>query len=226
MSLTNTWIRSHQILRCLQLLKYRPLTVRLSGDYSTAAANENEKPHETPENKSNSSESDKTLDISPELAECLKAKETLTEKVAEFTDKYKRALAETENVRQRMQRQIDDAKLFGIQGFCKDLLEVADILQKATTSIPSDKLNDSPYLKSLFEGVEMTDTQLQKVFKKHGLVQIDPIGEKFNPNFHEALFEQPIPGKEPGTVAVVTKIGYKLHERTIRPALVGVVKKL
>lgn len=124
-----------------------------------------------------------------------------------------------------MQRQIQEAKLFGIQGFCKDLLEVADILQKATSSVPSEEINDkNPHLKNLFEGLQMTETQLQKVFHRHGLQQICPIGEKFDPNLHEALFEQIVEGKEPGTVSMVTKIGYKLHERTIRPALVGVVK--
>lgn len=143
-----------------------------------------------------------------------------------FQDKYKRSLAEMENVRQRMQKQINDAKLFGIQGFCKDLLEVADILTKANESVPRDEVTEAnPHLKNLFEGLTMTETQLQKVFTRNGLEMINPPeGEKFDPNFHEALFEQQVPGKESGTVAVVTKVGYKLHSRTLRPALVGVFK--
>jgi molecular chaperone GrpE len=140
-------------------------------------------------------------------------------------DKYIRSLAETENVRQRLMKQVNDAKLYGIQGFCKDLLEVADILQTATATVPQDKLPVNPHLKDLFEGLTMTDTQLQKVFSKHGLHPIQPAeGEKFDPNIHEALFQVPAPGKEEQTVAVVQKIGYKLHERTLRPALVGVFK--
>ena len=124
-----------------------------------------------------------------------------------------------------MQRQVQDAKSFGIQGFCKDLLDVADVLERATTTVPAEALTDkNPHLKNLFEGLQMTEGQLQKVFRTHGLLKIDPLGEKFDPNYHEALFEQVVEGKEAGTVAVVTKIGYKLHERTIRPALVGVVK--
>lgn len=167
--------------------------------------------------------SDQTANVGME--ELIKEKDVLSERIKELDDKYKRALAETENVRQRMQRQIQDAKLFGIQGFCKDLLEVADILQKATTSVPQEELNEkNPHLRNLYEGLQMTETQLQKVFRSNGLVQINPVGDKFDPNFHEALFEQVFNGKEPGTVAIVTKIGYKLHERTIRPALVGVVK--
>lgn len=138
-------------------------------------------------------------------------------------DKYKRSLAETENVRTRMKKQVDDAKLFGVQNFCKDLLEVADILAKATESVPTSQKTDIT-LEQMQEGLRLTERQLLKVFEKHGLVKISPAeGEKFDPNFHEALFQQPASGdKAPGTIAVVSKIGYKLHSRTLRPALVGV----
>ena len=125
-----------------------------------------------------------------------------------------------------MQKQISDAKLFGIQGFCKDLLEVADILGAATGTVPMEEVNKNLHLKTLYEGLTMTQSQLQKVFIRHGLHKLDPEeGEKFNPHVHEALFEQPLEGRTPGTIATVTKIGYRLHERTIRPALVGVVKR-
>ncbi|KAM3938701.1 grpE protein homolog 1, mitochondrial isoform 2-T2 [Leptodactylus fuscus] len=143
----------------------------------------------------------------------------------EEQDKYKRALADTENLRQRSQKMVEDAKLYGIQGFCKDLLEVADILEKATQSVPKEEIkDDNPHLKNLYEGLVMTEVQMQKVFKKHGVVKLNPVGAKFDPYEHEALFHTPVEGKEPGTVALVTKVGYKLHERTLRPALVGVVK--
>lgn len=143
-----------------------------------------------------------------------------------FQEKYIRALAETENVRQRMNKQVDDAKLYGIQGFCKDLLEVADILGTATTSVPQEQLTDAnPHLKNLFDGLKMTETQLQKVFGKHGLFKIAPSeGEKFDPNFHEALFQVPTSDKKGDTIAIVQQIGYRLHDRTLRPARVGVFK--
>ncbi|ELU08444.1 hypothetical protein CAPTEDRAFT_165833, partial [Capitella teleta] len=166
-------------------------------------------------------------DDTNEAVKALEEEKTkLMEKLEDVQDKYKRSLAETENVRNRMQKQINDAKLFGIQGFCKDLLEVADILSKANESVPKDEVtNGNPHLKNLFEGLTMTETQLTKVFTRNGLEMINPAeGVKFDPNIHEALFEQPVPDKEPGTVAVVTKVGYKLHNRTIRPALVGVFK--
>ena len=136
-----------------------------------------------------------------------------------------RSLAETENVRQRMRKQVEDTKLFGIQGFCKDLLEVADILNTATVSVPRDQLSTNSHLSSLFEGLLMTQGHLKKVFGKHGLYQISPSnGEKFDPNIHEALFQVPTTENEPDTVAIVEKIGYALHGRTVRPALVGVFK--
>ncbi|XP_011686880.1 PREDICTED: grpE protein homolog, mitochondrial [Wasmannia auropunctata] len=156
--------------------------------------------------------------INKELAELKESKDTLE-------DKYKRALAEGENIRVRLTKQINDAKLFGIQGFCKDLLDVADVLGKATESVPKDELTEqNPHLKSLYEGLVMTEAQLHKVFKKHGLVSLNPVNEKFDPNEHEALFQQEVEGKESGTIVVVSKVGYKLHERIVRPALVGVAK--
>lgn len=134
-------------------------------------------------------------------------------------------MADSENMRKRLTKQIDDAKIFGIQSFCKDLLEVSDILGHATEAVPKEELTDkNPHLKALYEGLTMTKAQLNQVFKRNGLEQINPIDEKFNPNYHEALFQQEVPNKEPNTVVVVSKIGYKLHERVIRPALVGVSK--
>ncbi|KAM6220814.1 grpE protein homolog 1, mitochondrial [Rhynchocyon petersi] len=155
----------------------------------------------------------------------LEEKVKLEEQLKETTEKYKRALADTENLRQRSQKLVEEAKLYGIQGFCKDLLEVADILEKATQSVPKEEVReDNPHLKSLYEGLVMTEVQMQKVFTKHGLLRLNPIGAKFDPYEHEALFHAPVEGKEPGTVALVSKVGYKLHGRTLRPALVGVAK--
>ncbi|XP_033324915.1 grpE protein homolog, mitochondrial Roe1 [Megalopta genalis] len=187
----------------------------------------------TEEKKSDSGEQNSPLSDPTETEKKLKADLELINKEltdlrsskSELEDKYKRALADGENLRIRLMKQIDDAKLFGIQSFCKDLLEVADILGKATESVPKDELtNENPHLKTLYEGLTMTEAQLHKVFKKHGLVSLNPMNEKFDPNQHEALFQQEVEGKEPGTVVVVSKLGYKLHERVVRPALVGVAK--
>jgi len=143
----------------------------------------------------------------------------------DFEDKYKRALAESENMRVRLTKQINDAKLYAVQGFCKDMTEISDILRMAIESVPKDQLsNDNPHLKNLYDGLTMTESRLFQVFKNHGLVQINPMNEKFNPNEHEAVVHQPMEGKESGTVIFVSKLGYKLHERVIRPAVVGVAK--
>lgn len=102
---------------------------------------------------------------------------------------------------------------------------MADILGKATESVPPEEITDTnPHLKSLFQGLKMTEAQLTAVFKRHGVQVINPVGEKFDPHRHDALFQQAVEGFEPGHVCVVTKLGYSLHERTIRPALVGVAK--
>ena len=132
-----------------------------------------------------------------------------------------RALAETENVRHRMEKQLEDVRAFGIEGFAKDLLEIADILEKAIGSVNIDAIKEkNEQFKSLHEGLVMTDTQLQKIFKKNGLEKIDPVGHKFDPNLHEALYQ--VEGDKPGCVVDVTQIGYMLRGRTIRPAKVGV----
>ncbi|XP_057600531.1 grpE protein homolog 1, mitochondrial-like [Hippopotamus amphibius kiboko] len=163
----------------------------------------------------------------------MEEKVKLEEQLKETMEKYKRALADTENLRQRSQKLVEEAKLYGIQGFCKDLLEVANILEKATQCVPKEEIrDDNPHLENLYEGLMMTEVQIQKVLTKHGLLRLDPVGAKFDPvgaKFdpyeHEALFHTPVEGKEPGTVALVNEVGCKLHGRTLRPILVGVVKE-
>jgi molecular chaperone GrpE len=128
---------------------------------------------------------------------------------------------------------IDDAKSFGIQGFCKDLLEVADILNLAVVNTnPAKDVNASmtakeveEKLNSMYGGLVMTEKCLLKIFERNHLMQIEPAeGDKFDPNFHDAIFRVPIPGKQSGTVNVCTKKGFKLKERVIRAAQVGVVQ--
>ncbi|EDV98510.1 GH23157 [Drosophila grimshawi] len=162
--------------------------------------------------------------LSPEIDRLTQELSTAKEQNRELLDKYKRALADGENMRTRLNKQISDAKIFGIQSFCKDLLEVADTLGHATQAVPKDKLNGNADLKNLFEGLCMTRASLLQAFKRHGLEPVDPINTKFDPNMHEALFQKEDTTVEANTVVEVTKLGYKLHERCIRPALVGVSK--
>jgi len=152
--------------------------------------------------------------------------DTLLHEASDFRDKYQRSLAETENVRRRGQKQVEEAKIYAVQGFCKDLLEVADNLERAVDALDINSLEKTAELKGLHEGISMTKLVLHKVFEKHGLKKVDPEGEKFDPNLHEALMEIPKENSkyEPGVVGVVMKTGYSLHGRPIRPAQVGVVK--
>lgn len=149
----------------------------------------------------------------------------MKEEHSDLLNKYKRALADGENMRKRLIKQIDEAKIFGIQSFCKDLIDVADVLGHATQAVPKDKLKGNVDLRNLYEGLNLTRASLLQVFKRHGLETLDPINEKFDPNLHEALFQTEDDTVEADTVIQVTKLGYKLHKRCIRPALVGVSKR-
>ncbi|XP_075167239.1 grpE protein homolog, mitochondrial Roe1 [Haematobia irritans] len=193
---------------------------------STARQYSNEKP--ASEQETSTSDAANPADQIKKLTEDLEAtnKEvtTLKEKNDELMDKYRRSLADSENLRVRLNKQIADAKVFGIQSFCKDLLEVADTLGQATKAVPQDQLENNPHLKNLYEGLTMTNASLLQVFKRHGLEAMNPLNEKFNPNMHEALFQKVDASVDPDTVIEVTKLGYKLHDRVIRPALVGVSK--
>lgn len=142
-------------------------------------------------------------------------------------DQVMRAYADAENLRTRMAQQVDNAKSFAIQGFAKDLLDVSDNLERALAAVPEEELGADGHLKSLHEGVAMTNNIMLKTFRNNGLERFDPTGEPFDPNTMMALFEIPAgtPGVgEPGTVAQTQKVGYLLNGRAIRAAEVGVVK--
>lgn len=146
-------------------------------------------------------------------------------------DKLVRTLADMENLRERTSRQLEEARQFATQGLVKSLVEVADNLERAASSVLKD-VDEAEIgveramslLHSLKDGVEMTDGILMKILEKEGVKRYDPLGDAFDPNMHNALFEVPDATKEPGTIAVVIKKGYLLHDRAVRAAEVGVVK--
>ncbi|KAJ3328253.1 Mitochondrial matrix cochaperone [Blyttiomyces sp. JEL0837] len=145
-------------------------------------------------------------------------------KLHELQDLYRRSLADMENVRQRTKKEVENTASFAITKFAKDLLETADVLELALKSVPTAERDGSnQHLKDLFAGVSMTRDNLLKTFKRFGIEPYNPVGEKFDPNLHQALFQAPIPGKEPGTVFDCTKIGFMIGGRVLRPAQVGVV---
>ena len=148
----------------------------------------------------------------------------LESELAEHKDQLLRALAETENVRRRAQREREDALKYAVAGFAKELLSVADNLRRALDSLPQSEVKDER-TRGLVTGVEATERELLSVFERHGLRRIDPEGERFDHNLHQAIFEAERPGKPSGIVIEVLQPGYVLHDRLLRPAMVGVAKQ-
>ena len=151
--------------------------------------------------------------------------EALTKELADARDKMLRTLAEMENLRQRTRREVADSKVYGITGFARDVLDIADILQRALDAVPVEtrELAD-PMLKTLIEGVELTERALLNTLEKNGVKKFDPQGEKFNPNFQQAMYEVPDASVPSGTVVQVVQAGFMIGDRVLRPALVGVSK--
>ena len=143
--------------------------------------------------------------------------------LADTKDRLLRTLAETENVRRRMQRERDDAQKYAVGGFAKDLLSAADDLRRALDAVPEAEIKDAR-TQSLLDGVAATERELLAAFERHGLKRLDPKGERFDHNFHQAIFEAEREGAAPGTVIEVLQPGYVLHDRLLRPAMVGVAK--
>jgi molecular chaperone GrpE len=151
--------------------------------------------------------------------------EAMAKEAAEARDKMLRTLAEMENLRKRTAREVADARTYGISGFARDVLDIADNLQRALDAVPADaRAAADPGLKALIEGVELTERSLLNALEKNGVKKFDPSGEKFDPNFQQAMYEVPDPSVPAGTVVQVVQAGYTLGERVLRPALVGVSK--
>ena len=151
--------------------------------------------------------------------------EALAKEAADARDKMLRTLAEMENLRKRTSREVADARTYGITGFARDVLDLADNLQRALDAVPAEaRDNADPGLKALIEGVELTERSLLNALEKHGVKKLDPSGGKFDPNFHQAMFEIPDPSVPSGTVVQVVQAGYTIGDRVLRPALVGVSK--
>jgi molecular chaperone GrpE len=148
----------------------------------------------------------------------------LEAELAEQKDRLLRALAETENTRRRAQREREDAAKYALSGFARDLLPAADNLRRALDSLPEAKAADE-LTRNLLAGVAATERELLSVFERHGIRRIDPKGERFDHNFHEAIYEAERAGEPPGTILEVLQPGYVLHDRLLRPAMVGVAKE-
>ena len=149
--------------------------------------------------------------------------ESLNAENAGLKDKMLRVMADMENLRRRTEREVADAKVYGISNFAREMLNVADNLHRALASVPSEaKASASDVMKSLIQGVELTEKDLASRLARFNVKAIEPEGKKFDPNMHEALFEIPDESVVAGTVMQVVEKGYAIGERVLRPAKVGV----
>ena len=144
-------------------------------------------------------------------------------KAAEMSDKALRAMAEVENTRRRLERERDEARKYAAGNFARDLLSTADNLHRALASVAEGQVRDD-VTRNLLAGVAATERELAAAFEKHGLKRIDPKGERFDHNFHQAIFEAENTGQPAGTIVEVLQPGYLHHDRLLRPAMVGVAK--
>jgi molecular chaperone GrpE len=144
---------------------------------------------------------------------------------AEYKDKLLRTLAEMENLRRRTEREVTDARLYGIASFAREVLAVADNMHRALEAIgPELREHADAKVKALIEGVELTERELMKALEKSGVKKFAPQSEKFDPNFHQAMFEMESTNVPVGHVAQVIQAGYLIGDRVLRPALVAVAK--
>jgi|SRR5215468_2506879 len=148
-----------------------------------------------------------------------------TREAAEYKDRWLRALAEMENLRRRTEREVSDARTYGVTQFARDVVSVADHMERALQALDDEiRAKADARVKGLLDGVELTEREFLKVLEKHGVRKLEPQGQKFDPHRHQAMFEVPDESVPSGTVVQVVQSGYVIGDRVLRPALVGVAK--
>ena len=147
------------------------------------------------------------------------------QEIAGLKDRLLRALAEMENLRRRTEREVADARHYGIASFARDILGVADNMQRAMQALDAElREKADSTVKALLDGVELTERELLNVLDKHGIRKIEPLGEKFDPHFHQAMYEVPDASVPAGSIVQVVQPGYVIADRVLRPALVAIAK--
>ena len=147
-------------------------------------------------------------------------------KIKELKDQLMRTLADSENLRKRTLKEVEQAKKYSHISFVRDLVSSVDNLKRALDSVPEDKSNLSEPIKNLILGLEIVEKEIVTTLEKNNIKQISPLGEKFDYNFHQAMFEIPTNDYDPGLVVEVSQNGYLLYDRLVRPAMVGISKKI
>ena len=149
---------------------------------------------------------------------------SLEQEAAEMKDRLLRALADVENTRRRAKRDVEDARKYAASNFAKDLLNVSDNLRRALDTVSEETREGDDIVKNLVLGIEMVEKELLTAFERQGVSKVDPLGEPFDHNFHQAMYEKPDTEYSNGTVAEVMQAGYVMHDRLLRPAMVAVAR--
>lgn len=222
-------LRSLSRLLVPQGLPRFPIARSFAGTETGAKPEEPGKPADSPKPETKSEETKTTKpEVNPELTAALEQVKVLGEEVLKYKDFCKRALAEQENIRKRLQLELDNERVYAIAKFAKEVLDVGDNLSRTIESVPKDAQvsHESALnaLKVLLDGVNLTNTNLKSTLKKFNIEEYQPMGEKFDPNLHEALFNLQNPDLANGTVGAVINTGYRIKDRILRVAKVGVVK--
>ena len=221
--MTDPWDPSHRTPH--PRLIFSPQTL-ISRAKVTAGNNvmtdNNARPFDDPANEAPTAPADVPQAEQARIAQLV---ETLSKEAADYKDRLLRTLADMENLRRRTEREVADSRVYGISNFARDIIAVADNMDRALGALDKElREKADAATKALLDGVELTERELVKVLEKHGVKKFEPLGEKFDPNLHQAMFELPDPGKPAGTVAQVVQPGYMIGERILRPALVAVAK--
>ena len=188
---------------------------------------EEKKDDGTPETEGEETVAEADLEQPEEVAEQATPEDRVVEleiELAAVNDRMLRLMAETENIRRRSEREREDTLRYAASGLAKDLLNVADNLHRALAAVPDELRSGDEAAKNFVVGVEMTKKELLAAFEKHGIQQILPLGEKFDYEKHQAMFELENTGQTAGTVVEMMQPGYVMHDRLLRPAMVGVAK--
>jgi len=186
----------------------------------------NKKKIKADKDKAESNDVNSKQEVNKEIQEEKVQDLSVEEKLEDAENRILRTLAETENLRKRYEREKEDLSNYVISNFAKETLSILDNLQRALNSIKTDELKDNDENISKFvEGIELTEKQIITIFEKFKIEKVESLDDNFDPNIHQAMFEVESADKEPGTVVEVVQEGYKIGDRLLRPALVGVSKK-
>ena len=209
----------------MMMMDWRHFSTSEKNDETTTTSKEEEEVNVEEEETKEEEEEEKELTVEEKLGLAEEKIVELEETVKDEKDRVLRAYAEMENVRRIAKNDVSNAREYANQSFAKGLLDVADNLERALGSVEEkDVSDDNPLLKTLLEGVSMTDKELKKVFQKHGVSQYAAVGDAFDPELHDALFQYQDPEKEAGTIGQVIKTGFMYKDRVLRPAQVGAIQ--